>query len=250
MLGTPLIVTGRSLRVNRVYFYYLNCNVDIGAIMNAQLRAGIILFGAVLVILTFTFPTWQPYLNLLPGGSGSVFPGLQPDLTERFLLIEPAQRAALETLVEEEPELALDLVYAEIREDQPVPAPLQALPDMLGRVIVVTGNFIPASNAVRADGQLTIFELADGRRLVRFDEFAVTNAPAMTVWLTESREPVDQETLESAGTHQSLGELQGNVGSQNFEIAAQTDLDRYNSIAIFSEELGVIIGYAPFTITF
>jgi len=216
--------------------------------MNNQIRVLVVMLGAFLTIITYSFPLWYPYLNLLPGVTGTVFPGLPPQLSDAYLQLPPEQQLALETLAEEEPDLALQLALAHLRPDVTVPLPEQELPQMLGQVKIVLGDFLPSSDAVQVEGQLTIYELADSRKLVRFDDFTVTNVEGMSVYLSESSNPLTPEDMKRGGDYQLLGELQGNVGAQHYEVAAQIDLSRYNSIVIYSETLDYVVGYALFTI--
>ncbi|MFZ4813977.1 MAG: DM13 domain-containing protein [Phototrophicaceae bacterium] len=217
--------------------------------MNSQFRATLILLGALLVALTYTFPIWQPYLNRLPGGQ-TVFPGLPAELTDAYLLLPEDQRTALNEVAEEDPNLALQLVLGQLRQDNVVPPELQATPQMVGPTLAGLGDFIAPDDRVQAEGQITLFVLADGRYILRLDNFRVTNLPQMTVYLSASVAPLDQETFQRSGAFQAIGELQGNVGGQNYPIAPQTDLSEYNTVVIYSESLNVVVAYARFAVRF
>lgn len=218
--------------------------------MNNQLRVFIVFLGGLLVALTFTFPIWQSYLVLLPGGGGVIFTCLPPQYNEAFLTIPETSRDALVTLADEQENLACEITLAYLRQDNPVPEAQQELPDMLGQTTIVLGDFVSPLPAIEIDGQLTIFELADGRKLARINTLDTPNISDVTVWLSASSNPQTREELEQGNIHIALGELQGNVGNQNYEIAAQVDLSLYNSIVLYSERLDTIVGYARFTSRF
>lgn len=208
------------------------------------------MIGGFGVALTFTFPLWQPYLSLLPGGTGVIFSCLPTQYNELFLTIPAAEQQALLTLGEEEEELACELTLAYLRSDNPVPENQQAMPEMIGQVTVVLGDFNAAQAFIELTGQLTIFELADGRKLARINELDMPNMDGVSVWLSASAAPETREDLETGDLHLSLGPLQGNVGSQNYEIAAEVDLSAYNSVVLYSETLDIVVGYARFTSRF
>lgn len=49
------------------------------------------------------------------------------------------------------------------------------------------------------------------------------------------------------GQFLDLGELKGNVGSQNYEIPAGTDLSIYNSVVIYCQPFHVVFATATLT---
>jgi len=98
-----------------------------------------------------------------------------------------------------------------------------------------TGTFRDADNFHRGSGNATIYVLPDGKRVLRFEDFTVTNGPALSVYLVRSADGnVDSGFLD-------LGKLKGNKGNQNYEIPANIDLRSYGS---------VIIRCVPFGVTF
>lgn len=215
--------------------------------MNNQLRVLAVLTGAVLVLMTYTFPLWQRYLSLLPGGTGVVLPCLPPAATDAFLLLDETLRAELLALADEDMDLACGLIEAQLLPDNVVPAPQQEIPGDLLR-IGVGQNFQPAIRGVQAEGALTIFELADGRKLLRIDDLNVTNLPGMGVWLSAATAPTTEEEMQAGNTYQLVDVLLGNVGSQNYILAADVDLEQYRSVVLYSEELGLVVSYAGYQI--
>lgn len=218
--------------------------------MNTQLRAFLILLGAALVTATYTFPTWQPYLSMLPGRGETNILGLRADVAEQLQeRVPPEQINGLRNLAREDLSLAQEIAMAELRPDQTanddVPSELGQLLPQLSDVAPLDADAALYGPAVHASGTLTIYELADGRYILRFDELDITNLPEMNLYLSGNPRPTNQEELQQNGFYHRLRALQGNVGNYNYEVAAELDLFSYNSVVIYSEPLGVIVGYAP-----
>lgn len=101
--------------------------------------------------------------------------------------------------------------------------------------IALSGTFKDADSFHRGSGKATLYILSDGKRVLRFEDFTVTNGPALSVYLVRSVDGnVDSGFLD-------IGKLKGNRGNQNYEIPADTDLSAYHS---------VIIWCVPFSVTF
>ena len=92
-------------------------------------------------------------------------------------------------------------------------------------VVLASGAFRGIEH--ETSGSALIVELADGTRLLRFDELDTSNGPDLKVFL--STEPADGDASRFVDDALRLGELKGNVGSQNYELAAGEPLDRYRS---------------------
>jgi len=218
--------------------------------MNTQLRAFVVLLGAALVVITYTFPTWQPYLSLLPGRGETSILGLRADLAEQVVMqVSPEQVSGLRELAEEDVELAQEIALAELRADQAVeeeiPAELGRLLPSLSDVLTLDTETALYGPALHANGVLTIYELADGRHILRFDDLNVTNLPGLSLYLSGNPRPSNEEELQQNGFYHRLRPMLGNAGNHNYEVAAELDLFSYNSVVIYSEPLGVVVGYAP-----
>lgn len=209
--------------------------------MSNQLRVLTVLLGAVLVFVTFTFPVWQPYIALIPGRGETALLGLPTELSERLNELPPAQVDALLELAEEQPEMARRLAIAQLT---PSIFLDEAVPNEMGQQRVAFGEFAPAHEYVQMGGALSVYEIADGSHIIRFDEFNVTNAPEMMVYLSSNSAPTNREELEADGNYHSLLPLESSSGNQNYEVAAELELSNYRSVVIYSEELDVIMGYA------
>ena len=108
-------------------------------------------------------------------------------------------------------------------------------------IAVLSGQFVDIDRAHRGSGDATIYELPDGSRVLRFDNFEVTNGPDLHVLLATGAGPTGRDDL---GDTVDLGPLKGNVGSQNYEIPADVDLSDIQSIVIYCVPFHVVFSTA------
>ena len=95
-------------------------------------------------------------------------------------------------------------------------------------------------------GQATIYELADGSRLLRLDDFQVLNGPDLHVYLTASNQILN-ETGGELPLGVDLGLLKGNIGNQNYDLPDNLDLSQYHSVVIWCKTFRVPFIAAPLT---
>ncbi len=126
-------------------------------------------------------------------------------------------------------------------ESPTVPATGDAEP--VGPVQLLTGDFVDADDAHRGTGVATVFELEDGSRVLRFEEFEVTNGPDLHVLLVPTGDPLDREILAEVG-YEDLGKLKGNVGNQNYVVPEGFDPDRTWTVVIYCEPFHVVFSTA------
>jgi hypothetical protein len=208
-----------------------------------RFRLLLIVIGALLVAATFTFPTWYP---LLPQGGGPTvqFAGLPPELDAAFgVLPEDIQQAYL-TLADTEPEQALAMLTARLRGGDPAPASDQELPQLVGSVIAARGSFAGVDSLRVVEGDVTIYQAADGAWLIRFENFQITPGPALQVALVAMASPQTLEDLRMGDLDFALGALRGISGNQNYNAPAEMDLAQYRSVAIYSETLELVYASA------
>ena len=93
-------------------------------------------------------------------------------------------------------------------------------------------------------GTATIYQLPNGKQLLRFTGFETSNGPDVQVYLVAAPDASDNDTVTKAGfVH--VAALKGNVGDQNYELAARVDLNKYQSVTIWCRRFGVNFGTAP-----
>ncbi|MEM7802327.1 MAG: DM13 domain-containing protein [Chloroflexota bacterium] len=103
----------------------------------------------------------------------------------------------------------------------------EAMPDEEAEwVVVAEGQFEDADRFHQGSGTAKILQQGD-QRILRFEDFEVTNGPDLHVLLIENADGGDM------GEYVDLGQLKGNVGSQNYEIPADVDLSQFSGIMIY-----------------
>ncbi len=107
--------------------------------------------------------------------------------------------------------------------------------------VVGQGQFSGADDFHQGSGRATIFQQGD-QRVLRFEDFSVTNGPDLHVLLIENADATSSAEL---GDYIDLGSLKGNMGNQNYEIPADVDLEQYNAVMIYCQPFHVVFATAP-----
>ena len=138
---------------------------------------------------------------------------------------------------------SLDAVAeAETAVDEPIDAapatteaPVATAPAEPQIVTLVEGSFIPRG---RYSGEGRAFVLNDGsaQRFLRFEDFATDNGPDLDVYLVNSDANADEGTFDDDFI--DLGDLQGNIGNQNYEIPPVVDLAVYDTVVVWCVRFG------------
>ncbi|MCB1018203.1 MAG: DM13 domain-containing protein, partial [Acidimicrobiales bacterium] len=71
---------------------------------------------------------------------------------------------------------------------------------------------------------------------------ATDNGPDLNVYLSTAPADADEGAFDDDFV--DLGDLQGNIGDQNYEVPADVDLDRYQTVVIWCVRFGVAFGAA------
>lgn len=93
-------------------------------------------------------------------------------------------------------------------------------------------------------GQASVYQLADGSRILRLQGFEVDNGPDLYVYLVPN-DPVDATVALPISGFFSLGRLKGNIGDQNYDIPAELDLSQFKSVVIWCQAFAVPFLAAP-----
>lgn len=149
--------------------------------------------------------------------------------------IAEAETEAVGTQVAEEETTEVQPTEAEVTEDQAPEA--QAIQP----VVVLQGQFKDAGSFHKGSGTGTIYQLPDGGHLLRLEDFTVTNGPDLHVLLASNPSPTGRADL---GDYVDLGSLKGNIGNQNYEIPADTDLSQFKSVVIYCKPFHVVFSTA------
>ncbi len=101
---------------------------------------------------------------------------------------------------------------------------------------LVEGSFIGRAHPTTGLAKV----ITDGNlRFLRFEGFETDNGPDLNVYLATG--PPDGSPEDFI----DLGDLKGNIGDQNYELADDVDLDRYTSVFIWCVRFSVAFGAAP-----
>lgn len=208
--------------------------------MNNRIRLFLILIGAAAVAAVFTFPLWRPLL--IDDTVNEVFPGLTSQQQNAFINLPAEQQAAMQATLQANPTQAVEMARAMTSGDQIVSAAEQEMPQMSDPRIIGQGNFNQIDIIHGGSGTATLYELPDGSRVLRFENFRVTNGPELHVILTRNDNPL---TPEDVGTdYIDLGPLKGNVGNQNYNVPAEIDFSQYQAVVIYCLPFQVIFSVA------
>jgi hypothetical protein len=162
-------------------------------------------------------------------------------LEEEFMTAVPSDKT-LNTLTEtdrEAVETAVQAAAAQVMSDKEMSDAMPA--DEAEWLTVSSGTFIGADSFHLGEGVATIFQQGE-QRILRFNEFSVTNGPDLHVILSTSAAPTSHDDI---GTdYIDLGSLKGNIGSQNYDIPSEIDLSAYQSVVIYCQPFHVVFSTA------
>jgi hypothetical protein len=208
--------------------------------MANRLRVLILLAGAALAALVFSFPLWRPLFTTQV--VEEIFPGLSAEEQAAFAQLPLDQQALYQAMIPTSQPMAVELARAALAGDVPVPAAEQAMPPMNDPQIVASGVFSDIDVIHQGSGTATIYQLANNSRVLRFEDFRVTNGPNLHVYLTRASDP---RTPEEVGIdYIDLGPLKGNVGNQNYEVPIEVDLSVYQGVVIYCVTFRVVFSTA------
>lgn len=107
---------------------------------------------------------------------------------------------------------------------------------MTNDTMTLMGNFVDAGDGFhKAEGIAKVINLADGRTFLRLENLKTTNGPDLYVYLSVGKDALDIV---------NLGRLKGNIGNQNYEIPAEADLSKYNTVLIWCKAFSTLFGSA------
>ena len=120
----------------------------------------------------------------------------------------------------------------------------EAAPSAATATVLETGQFRDGDAVHRGSGTATLLQDAD-QLILRFEEgFESTNGPDLFVLVTPAADIADSDALEAAGW-ENLGELKGNIGSQNYVLPAGLTAADVGSVVIWCRAFDVVFSVAP-----
>jgi hypothetical protein len=107
---------------------------------------------------------------------------------------------------------------------------------------LVSGQFHGVAHETK--GGATVYQLADGKRVLRFTNFETSNGPDVVVYLIAAGDAGDSDTVKNASPI-LLGSLKGNMGDQNYDLPADVDLSKYRAVTVWCRRFNVNFATAP-----
>lgn len=181
-----------------------------------------------MVVALFTYPVWRGWLR-------------PPQAQRAFALASDAQR---EVLLRDRDRDSAATAYAALLVTVPAPTGVPTAP---GLDALLGGRFTEIDAVHRAEGRVRIYRLTDSSVILRLeDNFAVTNAPDLALYLSGNVEPLTPADLTTGDVSAfQVGRLVGSSGEQQFTIPSQLRLERYRTVVIVSEALNKVYSVAP-----
>ena len=97
------------------------------------------------------------------------------------------------------------------------------------------GAFVDGEPGHHAKGKAFTF-LSGDTTILRLEDLDATNGPDLHLYLAKP----GGKTSEGV----NLGKLKGNIGNQNYELPAGTDLSVYSKVVIYCKQFSVDFGYS------
>ena len=196
----------------------------------------ILLALLVAAAIAITYPLWSPYF--INDVVDEAFPGLDSAERESVRAMPETQQEILLEMSEEQPDMAADTARAMMADDKVMDDNMPA--DATAPSLLSNGSWIEIDPVHRAEGSASIWLVGD-TRVLRFEDFRVTNGPKLHVLLTKN---VPTSIFAGVEDYIDLGPLKGNIGNQNYDIPAELDLSEYRSAVIYCMPFHVVFSSA------
>ena len=108
--------------------------------------------------------------------------------------------------------------------------------------VLAKGEFHNADKT--GSGTVTLYQLADGKRVLRLTDFSVDNGPDLHVRLIAADDAKNTASVAKTD-HVELGKLKGNKGNQNYDLPENVDLSKYKVVSIWCNRFSVNFAAAP-----
>jgi hypothetical protein len=113
-------------------------------------------------------------------------------------------------------------------------------------VALLKGSFHTVSHDTK--GMAAVYELPDGKKVLRSTEFETSTGPDVQVYLGYAKDANDDETVTKSGFYH-LAALKGNKGDQNYEIPSDVDFGKVKSVTVWCRRFSKNFGTAPLSST-
>lgn len=207
----------------------------------------LVVIVVVVAIVALALAVTKPWLYFVNREVNEAFPGLTDEQRQAVADMPEEEKQALIDMANSTRKMVEDTAIAQSGADNVVPAAEQAMPPDMPEepTVLVMGSFIDIDPIHGAEGSATIYELPDGDRVLRFEDFRSKNGPDLHVYLSTEAPTSTFAGLGADEVH--LGALKGNVGNQNYDIPPDVDLSQYRSVVIYCVPFRVVFSTAAFT---
>ena len=120
------------------------------------------------------------------------------------------------------------------------PADQSRSPQPSQPTVLASGTFQSLEHETR--GKALVLEVANGDRILRFENLNTSNGPDLHVYLSEI--PPSDDWHAYGVRFVSLGKLKGNIGNQNYTLPDGLDLSRFKSAVVWCKRFSVGFGVA------
>lgn len=138
-------------------------------------------------------------------------------------------------------------LWIDDRVDEPAPLPMAhrddapSRPDTTPAAPTTLLRGALASRDHHTAGTVSVLRV-DERQVLRLEGLDTSNGPDLFVYLTTN--PADGPEGAFDDDYVDLGRLKGNLGDQNYDIPAGTDLDRFSTVVIWCDRFDSAFGAA------
>jgi hypothetical protein len=200
--------------------------------MNYRPRWALLGLGAIVVALLFTYPVWRRFL----AGRASAAAFAEANDAQREVFFDISKNSGRD---------AASTAYVAMLTMVPAPTEEQPTPALPDAQVIRTGQFIELDAVHQAKGKVSLYRSANGKLLLRFDDFGVTNGPGLHVYLSAATAPKTMDEINSgAASYFEVGPLKGSVGNQQYEVPEELRIANYRSVVIYSESLETVYSTA------
>lgn len=201
----------------------------------------VISMAAVILIIGAAVAWWLISPYFINDEVDEAFPDFSAEERDAIREMPEDQQTILIEMSSDNQEMAQDTARAMMSDDTVIDDVMPEDEESNEPMVVLEGTFSFIDSVHNGEGSATIYELPESRRVLRFENFQVTNGPQLHVILSPE-EPTS--ILDGVGDYVDLGALKGNIGNQNYEIPDDVDLSLYKSIVIYCVPFRVVFSAA------
>jgi hypothetical protein len=133
-------------------------------------------------------------------------------------------------------------ISTEVNESFPEVTPAASAAQTKLPELIAQGEFHSGAHETR--GTASIYDLPDGKRVLRFSGFETSNGPDVNVYMVAADDAIDNDTVTRSG-FVTLGPIKGTKGDQNYDLPADLDLNQYRAVTVWCKRFSVNFGTAP-----